>query len=957
MQNELTRKQRKFELLQNRVAALEQQIAEAKAAMHALATPQENQVYATTAPEIEEQNEPVKRGEDPIASEEHFRQAILVAPYPLMIRRADGKVVMINAAWTEITGYTLEDTPTIEEWARKAYGEQGPQRQSFILAEGSSQSSLKKWGEFEVTTRSGEKRIWDFSTAPLGVDENGRQLVMTIAVDITDRKRVEEALRASEAKYRNLVETAFEGVWAVDTNGRTTFVNRRMAEMLKYDSPDDLMDRSAFDFVPPEDLDEAKATFQMRLSKNIPEQYNVRLRCRDGSILWVSSTANNVLDENGNLTGRMALFIDITERKQAEEALQASEAKLRAMFHALMEGVVFLNLKAEVEDVNDTVQRDYGHEVQELRDPKLNPRLRIIRPDGTPFPVDEQPAMVALHTGQAVRNVELGVPMPDGRVSWRLANAQPVYNERGDLLGAVASFFDITERKQFEIALRKRESILAQAGEMAHLGAWDIELANQDDVNANPLAWSDEVYRIFGYAPGEVTPSNDLFFERVHPDDRELIQESIAQAIAARQSYRIEHRICRPDGEERVVQEHAEIFFDESGKPTRIVGAVQDITERKRAEQALRESEERFRSLADSMPQLVWTALPDGTVDYYNQRYKEYHEIKHIDDKAWEWAPVLHPVDLEPTVNAWQQAVATGESYQIEHQVRMADDSYRWHLSRGVPILDKGGQVLRWFGTATDIHDLKMAEAELKEYAKRLERSNKELEQFALMASHDLQEPLRKIEMFGDLLLQRAACLDDHERNYVDRMRNAAGRMRAMVTGLLQLSRVATQGKPFVPVDLSQLASEVLSDLESQVRRTHGKVDIGNLPVIEGDPIQLRQLLGNLIGNALKYYRPAIPPEVKLYAKQSAEKVEIFVADNGIGFEQKDAERIFQPFQRLVGHSQYEGSGIGLAICHRIVERHAGSISALSRPANGATFIVTLPRQHPNNIESESRKR
>lgn len=387
-----------------------------------------------------------------------------------------------------------------------------------------------------------------------------------------------------------------------------------------------------------------------------------------------------------------------------------------------------------------------------------------------------------------------------------------------------------------------------------------------------------------------------------------------------------------------------------------ILTALQDVTLRRQTEQALRESEERFRSLADSMPQLVWTALPDGTVDYYNSRYQEYWKIKQVEETIWEWAPVLHPDDLQATMDAWQHSVKTGELYQIEHRVRMADGTYRWHLSRGMPMRDEEKRVIRWFGTATDIHDMKMAQEQSQVYAERLERSNRELEQFAFMASHDLQEPLRKIEVFGDLLLESSRSLSGRERNYLDRMRDAAGRMRDMVEGLLQLSRVTTQGKSFVQVDLSQLISKVLYDLENQIRRTGGKVDVGNLPAIEGDPLQLHQLMQNLIGNALKYHQPDAPPAVNVYAKQLPGKVQIFVEDHGIGFDQADAERIFQPFQRLVGRSQYEGSGIGLAICRRIVERHSGEIAARSAPERGTTFIVTLPIYQAEGAQKETRK-
>lgn len=262
-------------------------------------------------------------------------------------------------------------------------------------------------------------------------------------------------------------------------------------------------------------------------------------------------------------------------------------------------------------------------------------------------------------------------------------------------------------------------------------------------------------------------------------------------------------------------------------------------------------------------------------------------------------------------------------------------------------MVDEQQRIVRWFGTATDIHDLKVAEEKLKVNTEQLERSNRELEQFAFMASHDMQEPLRKIEMFGDLLQERATSLGDQERAYLDRMRSAARRMRDMVEGLLQLSRISTQGKPFVTVNLTELTSEVLHDLEDQIRRTASHVDLRTLPSIEGDPLQLRQLMQNLIENALKYRKPGAPAEVRIHARELPGKVQIYLEDQGIGFAQEDAERIFEPFHRLVGRSEYGGSGIGLAICRRIVERHAGQIVALSQPEQGTTFVVTLPVHQP----------
>jgi PAS domain S-box-containing protein len=369
------------------------------------------------------------------------------------------------------------------------------------------------------------------------------------------------------------------------------------------------------------------------------------------------------------------------------------------------------------------------------------------------------------------------------------------------------------------------------------------------------------------------------------------------------------------------------------------VGAVSvwhDITKQLGYARALRKSEELFRQLADSMPQLVWMAKPDGAVDYYNRRFQEFRGIAQTGENNWQWTPVIHPDDLEATVDAWQRAIATGEIYQAEHRVQMADGSYRWHLSRGLPVRDEQGAITRWFGTATDIHEQKLVE-------EKLEASNRALQEFAYVASHDLQEPLRKIEAFGDALLDTPGNLDDRQQNFIERMRSAAGRLSDMVNSLLQLSRVNTQAQSFTRVDLSKVVAEVISDLEHQIRNTNGTVELDSLPAIQGDPLQLHQLFQNLIGNALKYHRPGVAPVVKIGAVSFSDSIQITVSDNGIGFDPDDAGLMFLPFQRLVGRSEFEGSGMGLAICRRIAERHGGTITADGQPGNGANFTVSLP--------------
>jgi light-regulated signal transduction histidine kinase (bacteriophytochrome) len=250
----------------------------------------------------------------------------------------------------------------------------------------------------------------------------------------------------------------------------------------------------------------------------------------------------------------------------------------------------------------------------------------------------------------------------------------------------------------------------------------------------------------------------------------------------------------------------------------------------------------------------------------------------------------------------------------------------------------------------TDVSELKAREA-------ALERSNRELQMFASVASHDLQEPLRKIEAFGDRLERKCRdALSEDGRLYVDRMRSAATRMRTLINDLLDYSRVTTKARPFVQVALARIAADVVADLQVTIEACGGRVEIDPLPRLEADPTQIRQLMQNLIANALKFRRPDQPPVVRLSAVVHgrehgdggpAERCTLRIADNGIGFDTKYLERIFSIFQRLHGRNEYEGTGIGLATCRKIVERHRGAITAESAPGEGATFIVTLPLRQP----------
>ncbi|MFZ0533582.1 MAG: PAS domain S-box protein [Anaerolineales bacterium] len=289
-----------------------------------------------------------------------------------------------------------------------------------------------------------------------------------------------------------------------------------------------------------------------------------------------------------------------------------------------------------------------------------------------------------------------------------------------------------------------------------------------------------------------------------------------------------------------------------------------------------------------------------------------------------------------------REAVASGNETRREIHTTNTYGKEIWLDCRFTPFFSNAEPHLLL--SVDDITISKQAEVNLQIYASKLEQSNRDLQEFAYIASHDLQEPLRKVLAFGDRLANKYGdLLDETGRDYLKRMRDASQRMQTLINDLLAFSRVSTRAQPFDKVNLNSLIQEVISDLENQIDRTQGKLEISDLPRIEADPTQMHQLLQNLINNGLKFHREDIPPIVQVSANILGTECQISVKDNGIGFDMQYLNRIFKPFQRLHGRQEYEGSGMGLAICRRIVERHSGEITAVSALGEGSTFMVTLP--------------
>ncbi len=405
--------------------------------------------------------------------------------------------------------------------------------------------------------------------------------------------------------------------------------------------------------------------------------------------------------------------------------------------------------------------------------------------------------------------------------------------------------------------------------------------------------------------------------------------------------------------------EAADTAADKPGQP-RAATSPPSTDHSRPTEEALRRSELRFRALIECLPQRVFFKDRNSVFLFVNSIFAGDFGLK-PEQLVGKSDLDFFPRELAEKYRADDKRIMDQRKAETIEEMNVVGDMARYVEVVKAPVVDDNGEVMGLLGVFTDITERKMAEGTLKDFAARLERSNRELQDFAYVASHDLQEPLRKVSVFGERL--KAKCgevLGDEGKDYLDRMQKATARMQGLINDLLSFSRVTTKSQPFAPVDLNEVLREVLTDLEARIEQSGGRVEAGPLPTIDAEPLHMRQLLQNLIGNALKFRKPDTQPVIKVAGEvgkhppapgsRSAaprEMVRLTVSDNGIGFDEKYTERIFQVFQRLHSRAEYEGTGMGLAITRKIVEHHRGEVTARSKPGEGATFIVLLPVKQP----------
>ena len=530
----------------------------------------------------------------------------------------------------------------------------------------------------------------------------------------------------------------------------------------------------------------------------------------------------------------------------------------------------------------------------------------------------------------------------------------------GTISGIVALANDVTSQVDARKKLEDAEQRARLAAEIAEIVTWELNVPTQE------LMYSENLPVLFGHKKNKKLTRPEILLQ-IHPDDLSILDKAYKAALKT-SIYKYEARIIKPDNSIAWIKAHGKIFFAEDGEPIKMVGTIMDITDEKNSQQILMKSEEKFRLLADSMPQQIWTSDAMGNLNYFNRAVYTFSGLSEEQIAKEGWLQIVHADDRQLNINRWMNAIKTGNDFLLEHRFRRYDGEYRWQLSRAIAQKDEEGNIQMWVGTSTDIHDQKnftnQLEKEVYERTEQLELKNKdlinmniELQSFAYISSHDLQEPLRKIQTFAS----RLADLDDQNispkaKTYLNRIEISAKRMQTLIQDLLAYSRTNSADRVFVKTNLDEIAEEIQSDFSERIEETNAIIDFDSLGEATVIPFQFRQLLHNLIGNSLKFSKKGEPPYIKVKANRIKGKeikipvtypekmyYQLTISDNGIGFDDAYKERIFEVFQRLNTESEFSGTGIGLAIVKKIVENHKGVITAHSEKGKGATFEIYLP--------------
>jgi PAS domain S-box-containing protein len=738
-----------------------------------------------------------------------------------------------------------------------------------------------------------------------------------------------------------LLRNAGLGIYIVQ-EGNFLYVNPVFQQLTGY-TEEELLGKHSLDLVHSEDREMVKKKAVENLksaSGSVPYEY--RLVKKNGEILRVLEEVTSI--NYGGKRATVGSFMDITARKELEEAIKYSEKRYRTILNEMQDGYFEVDLGGHVTFANNAVCRDLGYSMEEL-----------IGMSYKNFTTEDDIESVFRAFNEVYRT---GVPnkgfysksqRKDGSQGFYETSVSLLRNNKGEIVGFRCVGRDITERKQTEEKLRQSEENYKTLFNNSVIGMYVMDIETSKIVMGNRAA-----REMVGFSSAEegigINP-----FDFVVPEDREKVIEIAVNEFL--QDSRRTHEVQVVDKNGRKGWQSFSIArITHQGRLASLV-SIMDITERKQAEEALRQSEEKYRTVLDEIGDAYFEVDLKGTLTFVNDQMTQHLQYSKEELLGMNYRTFTAEEEVKNVYEAYNRVYRTGEpSLSLGHKVIRKDGTKRFSNVSISPVKNAKGEIFGFRGISRDITAQKQLEEEreallqeIRKINQKLEEANKELQDFVYIASHDLREPLRKISSFGTLLQDSLkGKLDADQQENFEFMIDGAQRMQAMIDALLTYSRLTTKAKPFEWVDLNKVIEDLKKlELATMLNETRGVIHVPRpLPSVQADPSQMHQLFQNLIGNGLKFHKEGISPEViiRAYAVEN-NMIRIEVEDNGIGIDEKYYGQLFTMFKRLHSREQYEGTGIGLASCKKIVERHGGDIGIKSTPDKGSTFWFTLSRE------------